>query len=257
MKLMNWFKSFLGRFDRPLSNSTQRLSVWSGILTGVVSLVISVVAVNLSINQAKDHTQLDTLTTMTIELQKHSILASKQLKKLDETIHELETQNELLIKELNLMSKRYNYDSLQVGRESLKDYLKLKYAFLDANQMVEAVVEEVGNDYSRFRKTSVDSLTKAIAFLESQQDNNILLDNEPTRMKWVHYQVDISNFIDIDLRYNSTIDEHGNFKITNGEEFRKGVESLNSKNKEYYFLFGNFISSMKRTVGSLQMQSIK
>lgn len=56
----------------PVSNFTQKLSAWAGIVTGVVSLIISIVALRLSNQQMQDHAQLDKLTQL-YELSKSEV----------------------------------------------------------------------------------------------------------------------------------------------------------------------------------------
>lgn len=219
-------------------------------LVGAIGAIASVYFAWLSIKLVtSDHTQEKILLKQDTVLQALIL----QNKKLDTSIFELKNQNKQLSDQFSLIIKRYNFDSLNVDRGTKKDYLNLKYALTTAWQNVSHVIFESDNNPTIFRKSAVDSLQNAIDNLHSQQDNNIFLDNEKVRLKWINYQSAISSFITISLRYNSQQNATGDYVIKNPTEFANDLDSLRTKNGKFFYDIGTFISKRINVVKSLQM----
>lgn len=182
----------------------------------------------------------------------------EQSKILGSQLLESKSQSEKLSNQLSLTDSRYTFDSLTIDRGTKRDYLHLKYSLIEANGIVGEVCDVLVNSKSIASKYLIDSMRTAVAVLKSQEENNIFLDNEKMRLKWINYESDILNYIDVDLKYNSHKDSTGNFQIINQGNFLKNTNELKRKSDNYDInVFGPYIARRVSAVKSLQMPTKK
>lgn len=209
-KFQIWTGEVVKNFNSPVSNATQRLSTWSSILTGIVSLIIAIVALKLSIEQSKDRQQLDMLTEMVKRLDSQtkatnrlSVFTAEQNSKLDSQSRTLVAQNAELIKQVEYSSKIFSLSKMEAETMNKSEAAKLNDALTDIFYQITYTCETFENtlvkDNLDLRDTvdvdKIDEFSRRIQrFLAENNLNSIVVKDNRNKTIWDDYLRELDGF---------------------------------------------------------------
>lgn len=208
--MKNFKKSVIKFINKPASNFLNKISTWSGILTGIVSLIVSFVALKISIEQQHDRTQLKSMTEMITRLDKQ-IKATDELtqsnlyqnRKIDKQLAvtvEQSIKNSKQVDFLGQLFKISRYDDITKERgEKLKFtdglgeiYTNVSYTIIFSRMISSFDTLSVEDtEHIKF----IDSLCSSTEkLMKTQRFNPLVLNNEKNSTEWNNFLNSTHNF---------------------------------------------------------------